>query len=173
MVLDVIKNRRSYRDFLAKQVKEEKINEVIKAAMMAPSANHQRLWEFIVVKDKKLRDRLANTKQWSYFVNKAPVVIVIVSKIDDLNKYWIEDGCIAAQNIYLEAENQGLGTCFVQVYGSKRDDGSDAEKYVQKLLNVPKDMGVLCLMPLGYPKKKLEMYDDSKLEEDKVHYEQF
>ncbi|MFC1711366.1 nitroreductase family protein [Patescibacteria group bacterium] len=172
-MLDVIKKRRSYRDFSKKQVEKEKIGELLKAAMFSPSANHQRLWEFIVVKSKKTRDLLAATKKWSYFVNLAPVVIVIISKLDVNNKYWIEDGCIAAENIYLEAENQGLGTCFVQIYGSLKDDGTDAQKYVKKVLNIPKSLGVLCLMPIGYPKEKLAQHNDKEFEINKIHKEKY
>jgi len=173
MVLAVIKQRRSYRDFLAKEVEEEKVEQILKSAMFAPSANHLRLWEFIVVKDKKLRDLLAAAKRWSYFVNLAPIVIVVVSKKEATNRYWLEDSCIASAHIYLEAENQGLATCFVQIYGSKRDNGADAEKYVKKILNIPDNINVLCLMPIGYPKQKLAEHNDQEFEKGKIHYEYY
>jgi nitroreductase len=172
-MLDAIKKRRSYRDFKPDLVEEEKLKEILKAAMYAPSANHMRMWEFIVVKDKEVLDKLAATKQWSYFVNKASLCIVLVSKKDEHNKYWIEDGCISASHIYLEAVNQGLGTCFVQVYGSKRDDGEDAEKYVRKILDVPDDLGILCLMPLGYPKNELPEHSEAEFEKEKIHFEKY
>ena len=173
MVLAAIKKRRSYRDFQPQQVEKEKLNQVLKAAMFAPSANHQRPWEFIIIKDQKTKDLLAQTKQWSYFVNRAPIIIAVLGKIDPHNRYWLEDGCIAAENIYLEAENQGLGTCFVQIYGSKRDNGQDCEAYVKKILKIPANIGVLCLMPLGYPKQKLPPHSDSEFEPAKIHWEKY
>lgn len=173
MVLAVIKKRRSYRDFKSQAVEKEKLDEVLKSAMFAPSANHQRPWEFIIVKDKKTKDLLAQTKQWSYFVNKAPIVIVVVAKIDIHNHYWLEDSCIAAENIYLESENQGLGTCFVQIYGSKRDNGRDCEAYVKQILKIPANIGVLCLMPLGYPQEKLPPHSNSEFEPVKIHQEKY
>jgi len=172
-MLDVIKKRRSHRDFLDKEVEEEKLNEILKAAMFAPSARHQRLWEFIVVKDKKTKDLLAQTKHWSYFVNKAPVILVIVSPKDESDKYWLEDCFICVSHIYLEATNQGLGTCCCQIYGSKRDNGQDCQEYVQKLLNIPPKIQVACLMPLGFPKGKLSQHTDKEFNKRKIHYEKY
>jgi len=172
-MLDVIKNRRSYRDFLDKEVEDEKLAEILKAAQFAPTARNLRLWEFIVVKNKKTRDLLAQTKTHSQFTNKAPVILVIVSKDDGQTNYWMEDGSIAAGFIYLEAENQGLGTCFVQVYKSLRPDGFECEKYVKKILKIPKNIHVLCLMPIGYPRQKIPGLDQSVFETKKVHNENY
>lgn len=173
MVLDVIRKRRSHRDFLDKEVEEEKLEEILKAAMFSPTARHQRLWEFIVIKDEKTKDLLAQTKKHSYFVNRASVVIAIASPEDETGRYWLEDSFIASTQIYLEATNQGLGTCCVQIYGSKRDNGDDAEEYVKKILNVPKEIRVACLMPIGYPKEKLPEHSDEEFEKEKIHYEKY
>lgn len=169
-MLEAIKKRRSYRDFQERSIEEEKLREVLKAAMFAPSARHQRLWEFIVVEDQKTKDALAATKTWSYFVNRAPVVVVVCSKE---GKHWLEDASIAAENIYLEATNQGLGTCFVQIKNSQREDDSDAEEYVKNLLMIPRGVHVLCLMPLGYPKELLPEHSESGFEETKIHWEKY
>lgn len=172
-MLDVIKKRRSHRDFLDKEVEEEKIKEILKAAMFSPSARHQRLWEFIVVKNKKTRDLLAQTKTHSHFVNKAPAVIAIVSPKDESDHYWLEDCFIASTQIYLETTNQGLATCCVQIYGSKRDNGDDCQKYVQKVLNMPQDIQVACLMPIGYPKESLPEHTEEEFEQNKIHWEKY
>lgn len=172
-MLSVIKNRRSYRDWLDKEVEPEKLEEILKAAQFAPSARNLRLWEFIVVKDKKTKELLAQTKPNSWFANKAPVVIVIVSKDDGQTNYWLEDGSISATCIYLETENQGLGTCFIQVYNSRREDGTSAEEYVKKILKIPEDVHVLCLMPLGYPKSKLSPHKQEEFLKNKIHREKY
>jgi len=172
-MLDVIKTRRSYRDFLDKQVEEKKLNEILKTAQFAPTARNLKLWEFIVVKDKKKRDLLAATKPHSQFANKAPVILIIVSKDDGQTNYWIEDGSISAAFIYLEAENQGLGTCFVQVYKSLRPDGSECEKYVKKILKIPENIHVLCLMPIGYPNKRIPGLSARAFDLKKVHNENY
>lgn len=167
-MLEVIKKRRSHRNFQNKPVEDEKLKEILKAAMFAPSARHLRPWEFVIVKDPKIKDLLAATKDGSSFVNLAPVIIVIcVQK----SHQWIEDGALVGANLYLEATNQDLGTCWVQIRGSQRPDGSSGEDYVRKLLKIPSPIHVLCLMPIGYPKELLPEHQDSEFEVKKLHHE--
>ena len=172
-MLKAIKDRRSYRDWQKKPVEKSKLQEILTAAQFAPTARNLKLWEFIIVKDKKTRDLLAQTKTHSQFANKAPVILIIVSKDDGQTNYWIEDGSISAAFIYLEAENQGLGTCFVQVYKSLRSDGSECEKYVKKVLKIPENIHVLCLMPIGYPNKRIPGLSARAFDLKKVHNENY
>lgn len=169
-MLEVIKKRRSIRAYQKKEIEEEKLNEILKAVMFAPSARHSRPWEFIIVKDKKTKDKLAAAKDGSAFANEAPLVIVILAQE---THQWIEDCSIVAENIYLEATNQGLGTCWVQIRGSERPDGSSCEEYVKKLLNIPNRLRVLCLMPLGYPAEEKEEHQESEFEKNKIHWEKY
>lgn len=170
MMLEVIKKRRSIRKFKKTPVEEEKLQEILKSGMFSPSARHSRPWEFIVVKDKKTLDKLAETKDGSAFTNQAPLVLVICA---EETYQWIEDCSIVGENIYLESINQGLGTCWVQIRGSERPDGSSCEEYVKKLLKIPEKMRVLCLMPLGYPAEKLPEHQNSEFEKTKIHKEKF
>lgn len=169
-MLEVIKTRRSIRNYQKKPIEEKKLNEILKAAMFSPSARHTRAWEFIVVKDQATKDKLAATKDGSTFANKAPAVLVICSQEFD---YWVEDASIVGANIYLEATNQGLGTCWIQIRGSQRSDGSSAEEYVKKLLKIPKDIRVLCLMPIGYPAEKLSKHSDEEFDKEKIREEEW
>lgn len=169
-MLDAIRKRRSIRNFQNKSVEEEKLQEILKAAMFAPSARHSRPWEFILVKDKKTKDKLAATKVGSAFVNKAPLIIVICAQE---THQWIEDCSIVAENIYLEATNQGLGTCWVQIRGSERPNGSSCEEYVKKLLKIPDKIRVLCMMPIGYPAEQLSEHQESEYEKRKLHREKW
>lgn len=167
-MLKAIKKRRSIREFEKRGLEEEKLQEILKAAMFAPSARHTRPWEFIIVKDQATKDKLAATKGGSAFVNQAPLIIVICSQE---SRQWIEDCSIVAENIYLEATNQGLGTCWVQIRGSQRPDGSSCEEYVKKLLNIPDKIRVLCVMPIGYPAEQLPEHEESEFEKRKIHRE--
>lgn len=165
-MLKVIQKRRSIRNYQDIPVKEEKLQEILKAAMFAPSARHTRPWEFIIVKDQATKDKLAATKDGSTFVNQAPLIIIICSQE---THQWIEDCSIVAENIYLEATNQGLGTCWVQIRGSERPDGSSCEEYVKKILKIPKEIRVLCMMPIGYPAEQLPEHSDEEFEKKKLH----
>lgn len=167
-MLEAIKKRRSIRKYLPKEVEEKKLNEILKAAMFSPSAHDEKPWEFIIIKNQKTKDLLAATKKWSYFIDQAPIVLVLCSQEVD---YWVENLGIVAENIYLEATNQGLGTCFVQIRGSQTYKGKDAEEYVKKILSVPQNIRILCLMPLGYPTEQKEEHKNSEFEKEKIHYE--
>ncbi len=152
-------------------MEQEKLDEILKAAMFSPTAHHSRSWEFLVVKDKNLREKLSLATNWSGFAKDAQIILVLCSK-EDL--YWIENCSIAAENIYLEAVNQGLGTCFIQVNRQMvKIGGKNSEDYIKNLLKIPKSHRVLCLMPLGYPAEKKEEHNDSEFDSKKIHYDKW
>ena len=169
-MLEAIKKRRSVRKYLKKEVEQEKIEEILKAAMYSPSAMHKRPWEFVVVRDKTLKNKLAKATPWSSFAKDAPVILIILSKEVP---QWIEDCSIVAEAIYLEATNQGLGTCFIQILGAKTILLKDSEKYVKELINAQENMRVLCLMPIGYPAEKKEEHSEKEFDKSKIHFEKY
>lgn len=173
MVLPVIKKRRSIRQYLDKKVEREKLEEILKAAMFAPTAKNKRAWEFIVVEDKKTIRQLSRATKYSSFIKDAPVVIVICANQKKASR-WIEDCAIAAENIYLEATNQGLGTCMVQIReGTGKGEVGDPEKYLKEILEIPENIRVLCLMPLGYPKFFKKEHQEEEFDRKKIHWEKY
>jgi len=169
-MLDVFKIRKSCRQFLDKPVEDEKINEILKAAMVSPSAHHQRAWEFIIVKDKDIREKLSETTKYTGCVKEAPVVIVLCSP--DVHQ-WVEDLSIVGEVIYLEATNQGLGTCWMHVKDLVSPEKLNPEGFVRDLLGIPGDKRVLCFFPIGYPKFKMPEHTDQEFEQNKIHYEKW
>lgn len=171
-MLEVIKKRRSVRKFLSKKVEEEKLEEVLKAAMFGPSAKHRRPWEFVVVKDKDLKEKLSQTTPYASFAKEASVVLVVCAD-EKKDGRWVESTAIITENIYLEATNQGLGTCFVQIRDTKTPQGDDGETYVKNLIKAPANIRVLCLMPIGYPKETVSEHKEEEFERGKIHYEAY
>lgn len=171
-MLDVIKKRRSIRKYKQQDVEAEKIKEILKAAQFSPSANHLKPWEFIVVKDKQLKEKLSQTTPWASFAADSSVIIVILADEQKSND-WLEDGAVAAENIYLETVNQGLGTCWIQVRNQQNSQGKDSEKYVKEILRIPETMRIICLLPIGYPDEHLSEHDDKEYSEQKIHYEKY
>jgi len=163
-MLDVIKKRRSVRQYKDKEVEEEKIEEILRAAMTAPSAHHRKPWRFWVVRDPKIKEKLSQVHRWASFVAKAPIVLVIGS---DKDKHWVENCSVVATLVYLEAANQGLGACWVQVREMKTKGGEESEEYVRNLLGAEKGMRILCLMPLGYP-QELPREHLGEIEKEKI-----
>lgn len=173
-MLDIIKKRRSIRSYKSDPVEDSKIDEILKAAMFSPSACHTRPWEFIVVKDQKTKASLSQTTPWASFAKDAPVVIIVCAdtkkafSVED-GTTWIEDSSIAAEHIYLEATNQGLGTCWIQIRCVKSDDGKNSEDIIKKILTIPSHIRVLCIFPIGYPKEEKPEHSDSEYKKSKIH----
>jgi nitroreductase len=170
-MLDIIRKRRSVRTFLGKDVEKEKLNEVLKAAMFAPTARNLRPCEFVVVRGTEARERLSRATNYSAFAKNAPAVIVVCYDTTKGRRFK-EDCSLAAGHLYLEAVNQGLGTCFVQIADTEGKEG-DPEEFVRKTLSIPGHFRVQCLMPLGYPATMPGPHKDDEFEEKKVHDEKF
>jgi nitroreductase len=173
-MLDAIRMRRSIRKFLRKDVEQEKLDEILKAAMYSPSAMHARPWEFIIVRDAETKGKISKATPFVGFVRDAPAILIIAGKEGKLIKnLWIEDCSIAAENIYLEATNQGLGTCFCQIMGAKSVLLQDSEESIRKLLNAPKNIRILCIMPIGYPDERKEGHSEGEFDRGKIHLEKY
>ncbi|MEK6673643.1 MAG: nitroreductase family protein [Nitrospirota bacterium] len=171
-MLEIIRQRRSVRKYLKKDVEDEKLNEILKAAMFAPTARGSRAWEFIIVRDEETKARLSEATPYSAFAKDAPVVIVICHDAGE-SKRFKEDSSLCAENIYLEATNQGLGTCFIQIVEGAEANEGDPEGFVKRTLSIPENIRVQCLMPIGYPEKQPEPHKDEEFDEGKVHHEKF
>ncbi|MBW4829291.1 MAG: nitroreductase family protein [Clostridiaceae bacterium] len=146
-VLSAIKGRRSIRKYSSKPVEEEKLLKVLEAARLSPSAKNLQEWRFIVVKDSKLREKLTNEAIKQPFVGEAPIILVCCgTEASGVMKCgqprYTVDLSIATAYMILEAYEQGLGTCWL---------GSFDETKVKDILDIPEDVRVVSITPLGYP----------------------
>ena len=161
-LLDLIKRRKSVREFLDKPVEREKIEMCLEAARLAPSASNSQPWHFIVVDDKELKDKLCDAAFGGlYFVNNfcktAPVMVAVVSEKSKFLtriggmfrgvKFYLIDIGITCEHFVLEAEDLGLGTCWIGWFN---------ERAVKSALGVPQSKKIDILIALGY-------YDRAKL----------
>ena len=169
-MLEVIKKRRSHRRFSNKPIEDQKINEILNAAMFSPTAHHQRQWEFVVVKDQATKEKLSEATQYTGCTKEASAVIVLCSP--EVHQ-WVEDLSIIGEVIYLEATNQGLATCWMHLKELGSSGKPDPEGYVRDLLGMPKTMRVLCFFPIGYPVLNLPEHAQSEFEVNKIHYEKW
>ena len=162
-LLDLIKHRKSVRNFLDKPVEREKIMKCLEAARLAPSACNAQPWKFIVVDDGELKDKLCHAAfsgiySVNSFCKKAPVIVVIVSERRRFltaisrfisavggtlrrTKYYLIDIGIAGEHFVLQAEELGLGTCWVGWFN---------ERAVKRILNIPRHKKIDILIALGY-----------------------
>lgn len=145
--LDVIKNRYSVRGYKSDEVEEEKLNSVLEAARLAPTAVNNQPFKFIVIKTKGREEELKRIYPADWFV-QAPIVICAVTLPDeswirkDGKSYAEVDTAIAFDHLILAAANLGLGTCWIAAFNL------DAAREV---LDVPDNILPLLFTPLGYP----------------------
>ncbi len=146
-VMEAIRKRRSVRSYQDKEVEQEKLNLILESARLAPSAKNFQEWRFIVIRDKKTRQKLVPAANNQNFVGQAPVVIVCCSEMNDYvmrcgQLAYPIDVAIAIDHMTLKATEEGLGTCWV---------GSFYEDKVKEILSIPKEVRVVELLTLGYP----------------------
>jgi len=167
IMIEAIKKRRAVREYLNQAIPEEKIQEILKAAMFAPSGHAKYPWEIVVVKDATTKELLSKTTPWSTFAKEAGVILAVIGNEKESPR-WIEDCSIVAEHLWLEATAQDLGACWVQIR-----DHDNAEKDVRKILNIPAELRVLCLMAVGVPAKQPEEHTDADFEKNKIKEEKY
>jgi nitroreductase len=141
--------RRSVRAYRPDPVPDDVFNRVMDAARLAPSAKNIQPWKFIIVRDEKLRVELAVACNNQQYLAQAPIVIcgcamesICYRGMGGYWNSWAVDLSIALEHIMLAAVAEGLGTCWI---------GSFKEAEVRRLLQVPEDIKIVALTPIGYP----------------------
>jgi len=139
---EVILKRRSIRKYVPEPIEKEALIKILEAARQAPSAGNRQPWYFIVVKDPELKKEVAKASANQMFIADADVIIVGVSNPKASPRWHEKDIMIALEHIALVATELGLGTCWI---------GAFNEKKIKELLEIPNDLKVVALMPVGVP----------------------
>ena len=169
MFMSLITQRRSIRSYKNKKIEPEKINRLIEAALRAPSSRGFNPWEFIVVTDKTLLEKISRTKaHGSAFLRYAPLGIVICAD-PAKSDVWVEDASIASIYIHLVAESMHLGSCWIQVRKRMHDEQKTAEAYLAEILEIPSNLKVESVVAIGYPDEKKSPHSKEELQYEKVH----
>lgn len=166
MFIDLIRRRRSIREYLTTPIPREHILRCVEAARLAPSACNVQPWKFIVVDEPALKDELCRRAfggiySMNRFVAGAPVVVAVVSERKNFltamagmirdTRYYLLDVGIACEHMVLQAAELGIGSCWIGWFN---------ERAVKKLLGISRDKKVDVLISLGYfqeaePKEKI------------------
>lgn len=162
--LEALFTRRSIRDYTPQAVPDELVQELLAAAMQAPSAGNQQPWHFVVVTERQQLDALAEVLPFGKMLKNAPLGIVVCADLA-LEKYagfWMQDCSNATMNLLLAAHALGLGAVWVAIYPVE-----DRMAGAKQLLGLPEQVVPLCVVPFGYPATRPEpparRYDDARL----------
>ncbi|MGA9189023.1 MAG: nitroreductase family protein [Methanosarcina sp.] len=139
-VFDTIKDRRSIRTYKGERIPKDKLEKLLEAARLAPSAGNRQNWKFIVVENEQIKNQLVTASNNQAFVGTASHVIAGIG--DSTQKWHQVDLAIALEHIVLEAVELGLGTCWI---------GAFNEDEVKKILKIPQDKKVVALLTVGVP----------------------
>ncbi len=165
---ELVKNRRSVRNFTGEHIPDELIEKILCAAAYAPSSWGGHPVEFIVVRDKKTLSELARCKA----IGAGPLAhgdaaIVPIVDARDL-ELWVEDAAVASTYILLAAEYYGVGACWIHMKDRKGHTGM-AQDDIRDLLNIPGYFKILNVVSLGIKSESLLPRDLSP----KIHFEKY
>ncbi len=178
--LDLVKERTSVRRFQQRAVEQNDIITCIEAARLAPSAENVQPWRFVVLDDpqrieefsQKVFSGLYRFTRWA---GKAPVLITIFAELDWLanrlgkqiqgTHYYLLDIGIAGEHLVLQAQQLGLGTCWIGWFNAGK---------AAKILGVPRSWRAVSLIAMGYPRDEVKNIKQKKKMEEILffnHYE--
>ncbi len=149
---EVLYTRRSVRAYEQKPVPDDILYKVLDAARIAPSGANYQPWTFIVVKDERLRTKVAEACHHQKWIAEAPIIIVACGHPFNVNYNrggfmgnlsMIQDVSIAFTHLILAARAEGLGTCWIGAYDNEA---------IKKILDIPETVDVVAVTPLGYPR---------------------
>lgn len=158
------------RKFTDEKVSREDLQLLLRAALMAPSSKGLHSWQFVVVEDKALIEALSHCKaQGADFLAGAPMAIVVLAE-PEVSDVWIEDASVASTMLLLQAEDLGLGSCWIQVRDRKDAEGGNAEDNVRRVLDIDPSLRVLSIVAVGHKGMERKPFNEERLLWQKVSY---
>lgn len=158
-------DRRSIRKFTDQSVEKEKLDHLVEAAMLAPSAGNQQPWQFVVVNERMVLDELIESGPYTSALKTAQAAIIVCCDMERVTRegFWVQDCSLASQNILLEAVNLGLGSVWIGCYPRE-----DRMANVSRALNLPVYAIPLNIIAIGYPAETKERPD--RFDPARIHY---
>ena len=172
-ILSIFKHRRSVRQYTGEAIPQEILEQVLKAGLTSASGRARRPWEFVVVRNKEVLEKMASCRAGGAQMLAGADCAVVVIADPDKTDVWVEDASIAMANMHLAADALGLGSCWIQ--GRLRDsaDGRSTETYLRELLAYPDTYRLEAILSLGMPQNHPAAYELEKLDMTKIHREAY
>ena len=161
--MSLVMERLSVREYTDKEISNDTMQLILQSAMQAPSAHNQQAWEFIVVDDKEILEKLSKASSGAWMLKDCNKAIIVLMRKEQKAPLMIQqDMGAVTENILLEAANLGIGSCWIGAYPLQ-----ERLDYIHEVLNI-KEQTVFCQIALGYPKNKKEV--KSRYDASRVHY---
>ena len=158
-----LKGRRCVRTYLDKDIPKSVLKDIIDCARLAPTARNTQPWQFVVVTNPDLLNRIAEIATHGKFIKDSAACILVFCLDYD---YYLEDGCAATQNIMLAAYANEIGACWVA------GDKKEYVKEISKLVGATNDLNLVSIIPLGYTEDFPDAYNKKSLA-SVLHWDKF
>lgn len=169
----LVQTRRSHRKFSEKPLDGDDVRLILRAGLMAPTSKSTRAWHFIVVEDRTDLEKLSDAKDLGgAFIKDAPLAIILTASPHE-SDCWIEDCSIAAISMQYQAEELGIGSCWVQMDKRGLSDGTSATEVIRGILGIPDEQNVLCVIAFGFATDERKPQNEDKLKWENVHINTF
>lgn len=161
--MEAVLSRRSIRRYTSEPVSDDLVEELLRAAMSAPSAGNEQPWHFFVIRDRKTMERIQEFHPFAKMLREAPVAILVCGdpSLEKYEGFWVQDCSAATENILIAAHSMGLGAVWLGLYPiEERVNG------MRKLLGIPEHVIPLSLVSVGHPAEKkppADRYDESRI----------
>lgn len=164
-IFTALYSRRSIRSYEAGEVSREEVHTLLDAAMIAPSAGNARPWQFVVITDKDILEKIPAINPYAAMAPKAPLGITVCgdTRLEKYSGFWVQDCAAAVQNMLLAATALGLGAVWTGIHPMK-----ERVSAFQALLSLPEAVIPLAHIVIGRHSAKNE--EKHRFEEAKVHY---
>ena len=166
LIMNIIFKRKSIRTYLDIDVDDATVEQIIRAGMAAPSAKNQRPWEFYVVRNKETLAKLAECSPYARPVAKAPVAIVACYRTKNLfaPAMPLLDLSCCVENMLIQAAALDMGSVWLSIAPHK-----ERQEPAKKVLNLPEDLEVFAILPIGYPVGESKVID--RFDPSRIHWE--
>lgn len=166
---ELISKRRSIRKFSEEPLTPEQVECILKAGLKAPSSKSKTPWQFLLVEDKEQLIRLARCKpHGSKPIAECSLAIVVMG--DPLaSDVWIEDTSIASIMMQLQAEDLGIGSCWIQIRNRNTEDDTSSEEFIREIFDIPMPLQILSVIVFGNKAQERPPFDDEQLQWEKIH----
>ncbi len=173
--MNEIFTRRSVRTFCDKTVEPEKIEQLLRAAMQAPSACNQQPWQFLVVRGAENLTKLSACSRFAKFLPSASVALVLLADTTCMkytNAFWQQDLGAATQNILLEATTLGLGTVWIGIAGNEnaKRGNPNGVAFIQNEYQLSENLLPFCVLAVGYPTEEDANHFENRFDASRVRY---
>lgn len=172
-ITNLLISRRSVRKYSDELLLPEETELILQAALLSPTSKNSHSWNFIVVEDKEMLQKLSVCKPESgKFIADAALAIVVVGN-PLLSQAWIEDASIASFAMQMQAEDLGIKSCWVQVRTREFSETVTSGEYINDLLNIPMPLEVLSIIAFGKNQISRTPHDVDALLWEKIHIDKY